>query len=147
MFLSLSLLTLVGEQASKVILIEKLPLLRALADIESNSKDSALGSKGEISRYQILPSTWKSWTYEPLGRAKISSTSSQVASHGLKLLDLEFKTYVGRRPNLKEIYVLWNLGPTKFRKLGFNYKRVPSVVKERAQRFESLVEAYEQARN
>lgn len=35
-------------------------LLSAIAEIETGSKDDAVGKKGEISRYQILPSVWDS---------------------------------------------------------------------------------------
>src|SRR5690348_452135 len=37
----------------------ELPLIKAIAEIESGHDDITVGKKGEVSRYQILPTTWK----------------------------------------------------------------------------------------
>jgi hypothetical protein len=52
----------------------------ALAMQESGCDDNAVGSAGEVSRYQILPSVWRTVTVLPISAAKNPCTALNVAS-------------------------------------------------------------------
>ena len=39
--------------------VQYMPFLKALADIESGNNPRAIGAKGEVSAYQILPKVWE----------------------------------------------------------------------------------------
>jgi hypothetical protein len=104
--------------------------LSALSMLETGNNDRMVGRAGEISRYQILKSEWRSvtntarWTDPHIAR--------QVT---LKLIDQrvkQFRVKHQRDPSDFEFYVLWN-APAQVLQ-----GKVSRVVAERAHRFANL---------
>ena len=110
--------------------------LEALSLIESGDNDAAVGSLGEVSRYQIRPHIWREYSASRSWRD--CRVSAQVAENHLKSLEETFVRRAGRAPTDFDTYVLWNAGPAYYAKVGFSAKRVHAVIRERAQRFVNL---------
>lgn len=110
--------------------------LDALSLIESGNNDAAVGSLGEVSRYQIRPHIWREYSASRSWRD--CRVSAQVAENHLKSLEDTFVRRAGRAPTDFDTYVLWNAGPAYYAKVGFSPKRVHPVIRERAQRFVNL---------
>ena len=118
------------------------PIRDALGMIESGNDDYAVGSAGEISRYQIKKDIW---------RAHSSSSRFSDKNEAWRItqivLDARIETYrrhTGHGPTAFDIYVLWN-APGHFQRVGYQPRRVSRVVAERATRFANLVERFETA--
>src|SRR6185503_4148792 len=110
--------------------------LEAISMIESGNNDSAIGGAGEVSRYQIMPVVWRSYTQS---RAyQNASVSTQIATKHLAYLETFFKERTGREPSDFDRYVLWNAGPVYYSKVGFSQRRVHPTIRERADRFVNL---------
>ena len=110
--------------------------LEALSLIESGNNDAAVGSLGEVSRYQIRPHIWRGYSASHSWRD--SRVSALVAENHLKSLEDTFLRRAGRAPTDFDLYVLWNAGPAYYAKMGFSPRRVHPVVRERAQRYVNL---------
>lgn len=110
--------------------------LEALSLIESGNNDAAVGSLGEVSRYQIRPYIWREYSASRSWRD--SRVSAQVAENHLKNLEETFVRRAGRAPTDFDSYVLWNAGAAYYAKVGFSPARVHPVIRERAQRFVNL---------
>jgi hypothetical protein len=52
--------------------------LRALAEVETGTKDRAIGRAGEVSRYQISPRVWRQYSHLPLEAADNPFTAQAV---------------------------------------------------------------------
>ena len=104
--------------------------LSALSMLETANNDRMVGRAGEISRYQILKSEWRSVT------SSAQWTNPQVARQvTLKLIDQRLKQFRAkhrRDPSDFEFYVLWN-APAQVL-----HGKVSPVVAERATRFANL---------
>ncbi len=98
----------------------------ALSMLESGNDDYAVGSHGEVSRYQIRPVLW------PGGNPKDADSALTAAQKIMTERVSKFTQTHGRAPTDFEFYVLWN-APTQ---LGHPSK----VVSERASRFANLVQ-------
>lgn len=112
--------------------------LEAIGMIESGNNDGAVGSAGEISRYQIKPHIWKRYT---ASRAYNNSlVSTWVADQYMSTLEDTFQRQSGRIPDDFDRYVLWNAGPGYYESIGFEQSRVNRLIRERALRFVNLRE-------
>lgn len=126
---ALILMTLIVQQFAG------LNLRFALGQIESGDNDRAIGAAGEVSRYQILPSVWEEYetrtdyTSEPLAWS--------VAQRIIAKRAAEFARRVGRQPEAREIYALWN-APGKFRKADYRMHMLTYAIQERCDRFANL---------
>jgi hypothetical protein len=111
--------------------------LNALGMIETGNNDQAIGSAGEISRYQLSPPVWRSYSrsmdYENPGLAL------QVARQHWSFLAAYFKEKTGRTPSDFDMYVLWNTRYGYYARKGFSKQQLCAVVQDRAQRFVNLV--------
>lgn len=117
--------------------------LEAISMIESGNDDRAIGGAGEVSRYQIMPRVWRSYTSS---RAyQNAEISTRIAQKHLEYLEGVFKSRTGREPTDFDRYVLWNAGPTYYNRIGFARRRVHPVIRERATRFVNLREMQEAA--
>ena len=123
------LLTTVGTKA-------ELSRLEALSLIESGDNDAAIGSAGEVSRFQILPHVWAHYSRSRAFRD--CRVSSQVAATHLRELTTWFQQQTGRPASDFDIYVLWNAGPNYYHKIGFKTARVSPIIRERARRYARL---------
>src|SRR5882757_6991395 len=111
--------------------------LDALGMIETGNNDREIGEAGEISRYQIHPVVWKSYSkstdyWNP-------DVSLQVACQHWNYLANYFKARTGREPDDFDMYVLWNTRYGYYARKGFSQTRISPVVQARAQRFVNLV--------
>lgn len=110
--------------------------LEAISMIETGDNDRAIGKAGEVSRYQLLPKTWRQYT--SARNYADPAISSQIARQHLASLEANFRAQAGREPTDFECYVLWNAGLSYYAKVGFNARRVSSKIRERADRFVNL---------
>ena len=97
----------------------------ALSMLESGNDDQAVGSLGEVSRYQIRPYLW------PGGNPLNAHVALKVAQKIMQTRITKFETSHHRAPTDFEFYILWNAPQD------VNHPR--RVVAERAHRFENLV--------
>lgn len=110
--------------------------LEALSLIESGGNDAAVGDAGEVSRYQILPKVWR--TYTRSADYRNPWLSREVARQHLNFLLAKFQREAGRHPHDFDLYVMWNAGINYYRRLGFDARKVHRLIRERAERFSNL---------
>jgi hypothetical protein len=109
----------------------------ALGMIETGNNDREVGKAGEVSRYQILPSVWKS--YSNSRDYQNPEVSLQVARQHWTYLANYFKQRAGHEPSDFDMYVLWNTSFGYYARKGFVRQQLNPVVIDRAQRFVNLV--------
>ena len=102
----------------------------ALSQIETRDNDSAVGSAGEISRYQIKPKLWRRYARSDASW-KNPSEALAAAQQLMKERCTNFEKAFSRPPTDYEFYVLWN-APGQI-------DRPRRAVRERAERFCRLV--------
>ena len=105
--------------------------LRSLADFESGGNDHAVGTHGEVSRYQILPALWRQHSF---GSPTDPVEARQVAIVIWRARFLEFHRMNFRPPTNQEAYALWNAPGA----MGRGYAWLSPVVRERCERFNHL---------
>jgi hypothetical protein len=110
----------------------------ALGMIESGNNDAAIGTSGEVSRYQIKPYIWREYSASRSWRDV--RVAALVAQDYLADLEETFRKRARREPTDFDLYVLWNAGPAYYSKVGFAPERVHRVIRERASRFVNLRE-------
>ena len=113
----------------------------ALGMIETGVNDSAVGSAGEVSRYQIMPSVWKK--YSESRDYRNPALSLEVARKHWVYLHDYFRKQTHREPTDFDMYVLWNTRFGYYARKGFDPKHLNRTVFDRAQRFCNLVELAE----
>ena len=118
--------------------------LEAISLIESGGNDAAVGYAGEVSRYQILPKVWR--TYSRSQNYRNPWLSGEVARHHLRFLMTRFQQETGRDPRDFDLYVMWNAGLNYYRKQGFDGSKVHRIIRERAERFVNLKQYLPSAR-
>lgn len=96
----------------------------ALGDVESGNDDCAHGRAGEISRYQIKRSVWRSHYHA--GRQNPWRNEAVAWSVAFEA---------------RELYALWN-APGTFRQCGYRVDRLPKVIGARCNRFARLCQKY-----
>lgn len=110
--------------------------LEAISLIESGGNDSAVGGAGEVSRYQILPKVWRSYTRSREYQNRF--LARDIARRHLDTLQRSFEQAVGRKPAEFDLYVMWNAGMDYYRRRGFSPRRIHAAIRERADRFVNL---------
>ena len=112
-------------------------LFFALGMIESGNDDRGIGPAGEVSRFQIHPAVWKSYsTSTDYGNPEVSA---RVARQHWGFLTNYFRESAGREPTTFDMYVLWNTRFGHYARKGFEPARLSAVVRDRAHRFVNLV--------
>ncbi len=94
--------------------------------IESGDDDRAVGSRGEVSRFQIRPELW------PGGNSHSIRDALTAAQEVMKPRLDTFEKSHGRPATDFEFYILWNAP--------WQVDHPSKVVKERARRFSNLVQ-------
>ena len=117
-----------------------LSIRAALGMIESGDDDHAVGSAGEISRYQIKKGIWRA--YSSSANYCDQNEAWRIAQKILAGRIEEYHRQTRRAPAPFDIYVLWN-APGQFQSVGYQPKRLSQVVAERATRFANLVQRAE----
>jgi hypothetical protein len=97
----------------------------ALSMIESGNDDQAIGSLGEVSRYQIRPALW------PGGNPQNATEALGAAQKIMRPRIAKFEHDHNRMPSDFEFYVLWNAP--------YEVNHPCRAVTERAERFANLV--------
>ena len=110
----------------------------ALGMIESGNNDAAVGSSGEVSRYQIKPRIWRGYSSSRSWRDV--RVAALVAQDYITELEDTFRKRARREPTDFDLYVLWNAGPAYYSRVGFARTRVDPAIRERAGRFVNLRE-------
>ena len=105
----------------------------ALSMIESGDNDRAIGNRGEVSRFQILPALWPGG--DPRNKEEALSAARAIMQVRLTRFQREYK----RPASDFEFYVLWNAP--------WDVGHPSKAVSERAQRFANLVESAHTARS
>ncbi len=106
--------------------------LTCLAMIESGGNDAAVGTHGEVTRYQIGRAEMRQHpdlAKSPTNTALATKYTLEIWQHRVFHFAAEFN----RAPTDLELYILWN-APAQIR-------HPHAVVLERAQRFENLLRA------
>lgn len=102
----------------------------ALSQLESGDDDWAVGSAGEISRYQIKPEVWRRYAAANADWRK-PDEALPVAREAMRERCAAFERVVHRPPTEVEFYILWN-APAQIQRPG-------KAVSGRAERFCNLV--------
>jgi hypothetical protein len=103
---------------------------------ERSSSDYVRGSRGEVSRYQILPTLWNQRTDS---RHFSDPTRAWLIARGILAERIDWFHYkTGREPNAFDLYAMWN-APSQYQKVGFRSAKLNKRVAERAHRFANLV--------
>jgi hypothetical protein len=102
----------------------------ALSMLESGDNDSAIGPSGEISRYQVLPSTWQRYTKDKVVDPLNSTNSLSVVQTIMTERCAHFQQMNHRAPSDFEFYLLWNC-PARV-------AHPSKLATDRAQRFANL---------
>ena len=102
----------------------------ALSQIESGDDDHAVGSAGEVSRYQIKPELWRRYAPAEADWTNPDNALS-VARQAMQERCAAFQRSVHRPPTDSEFYILWN-APAQIQRPG-------KAVVGRAERFCNLV--------
>jgi hypothetical protein len=103
----------------------------ALSQIESGDDDHAVGSAGEVSRYQISPEVWQRYAPPTAVWTKPEEALS-VAKQAMQERCAAFERTAHRPPTDVEFYVLWN-APAQIQRPG-------KAVLGRAGRFCNLID-------
>jgi len=138
MFRITKLIAIICLSAFPALAMAGLSKIDALGMIESGNNDAAIGTSGEISRYQIKPYIWREYSASRSWRDV--RVAALVAQDYLTDLEETFRKRARREPTDFDLYVLWNAGPAYYSKVGFAPERVHRVIRERASRFVNLRE-------
>jgi hypothetical protein len=111
--------------------------LNALGMIETGNNDRVIGAAGEISRYQLAPPVWK--TYSRSMDYRNPAVSLQVARQHWSHLAAYFKEKTGHMPGDFDMYVLWNTRYGYYAHYNFSPRLISAIVRDRADRFVNLV--------
>jgi len=111
--------------------------LFALGMIETGNDDRAIGLAGEISRYQLSPPVWQS--YSRSREYRNPNVSVRVAQQHWNYLASYFKEKCGRMPTDFDMYVMWNTRYGYYAHKHFSPRQISVIVQDRAQRFVNLV--------
>lgn len=111
--------------------------LFALGMIETGNEDSAVGSAGEVSRYQLSPQVWRN--YSSCGDYANPVVAAEVARMHWAFLANYFRNRSGRAPTDFDMYVLWNTTYGYYERRSFAVSKISKTVGERAERFVNLV--------
>jgi hypothetical protein len=122
-------------------------LVQAVREVESPTGKS--GDSGRArSHWQLHKAAWTDVNrirrqhrlkeYSWHSGTKNEFVSKVYARTYLTHLSDRISSHLGRPAQVREIYVAYNWGVTRFRKVGFNFNKAPRVVRGRAQRVENL---------
>ncbi|HXT13070.1 MAG TPA: hypothetical protein VN873_16030 [Candidatus Angelobacter sp.] len=104
--------------------------LSALSMLETGNDDYAVGSAGEISRFQVKKAEWKTVTNS--ANYTDSETARKVMMQLMEKRIHAFQEHFGRQPTDFEFYALWNAPAQVFA------GKISHKVAERCQRFANL---------
>lgn len=115
-------------------------LLLALSLHESNNNDFAVGKRGEVSRYQVMPQIWRMATLSRNWRSPAIANS--VACKIIRERWTWFKNGTKREPTPQEFYAMWN-APGLFMVRSYRLESMPPEIQERCERFARTLQKVE----
>jgi|SRR6266404_7107939 len=130
------LVAVIWTGAFSALQCKALSIRESLGMMESGNDDNAVGSAGEISRYQIKKKIWR--MYSSSSRFWDMNEAWNIAEKVLATRIDKYQRRTGHQPAAFDLYVLWN-APGQFQSVGFEQRRISHVVAERARRFANLV--------
>jgi hypothetical protein len=123
----------------------------ALAEFETGARkptrcasDFAVGSRKEISRFQILPSVWRE--YSRTNNFHDPKAAWAITAKILRDREADFRQATGRDWDGVDLYLMWN-APGSYRRARWDRARVSRVVRERAERFDALLQEHQRLRS
>jgi hypothetical protein len=90
---------------AKLTASDDLAFIEAIAHVESGNVASAIGRAGEVSKYQLMPSTWRDRTDWPLSDAKNATKAQAVA-----LAHLQWLRRHGKTDDYRTLAMMWRYG-------------------------------------
>lgn len=109
----------------------------ALSQIESGDNDKAIGSAGELGRYQVKPAFW---TPQERLQAQNQQIALTVAIRHMNALKASFKRLTGRDATDTDAIVLWKAGVAGYARKGFDTGRMSAAQQDRIERLRNLME-------
>lgn len=97
--------------------------------------DTLRGRAGEVSRFQIMPDVWRS--YSSSREYTDPEVAWTVAERILSERIEQFRTTTNREPSALEVYLLWNK-PGHFEEMAYDTAKVRELYRSRAERFSNL---------
>jgi hypothetical protein len=97
--------------------------------------DRVVGSRKEVSRFQILPVVWRQ--YSSSRNYSDPQTAWDVANKILSEREQTFRRAANRDWDAVDLYLMWN-APGVYQRANWNRAKVSRPVLERAQRFANL---------
>jgi hypothetical protein len=97
--------------------------------------DTLRGRAGEVSRFQIMPEVWQS--YSQSRDYTDPEVAWTVAERILSERIGQFRTTTNREPSALEVYLLWNK-PGHFEEMAYDTAKVRELYRSRAERFSNL---------
>ena len=101
----------------------------------SGAADRMIGSRQEVSRFQILPKVWRQYTRSR--NYTNPDVAWTVAERILRDREQWFKRATGREWDDVDLYLMWN-APGAYAKANWDRAKLSRVVLNRAQRFANL---------
>ena len=111
----------------------------AIAYIESGNRMHAVGTKGERTAWQIMPTTWNQYT-RPCESLKMASradayvVASRIYAHNY----VRFVKAHNKFPSHTDVYAMWNLGFAGYKRRGFNIDRCPAITRRAAAKYMTI---------
>ena len=121
---------------ASIVSVNSMTIRAALSQVESGDNDSAIGTHGEVSRFQIMPHVWR--TFGRKLNPRKADAAWFVAEKVLEARTMYFEGAFGRKPTARELYALWN-APGMLAHARGNLTLLPKKIQERCERFENLV--------
>lgn len=122
---------------------DAMQLREALGHFESgattptrSAADAKIGSRKEVSRFQILPQVWRQ--YSKSAQYRDPDAAWAVAEKVLTDRHTWFTKATGREWDAVDLYLMWN-APAVYERAKWDRRKVSRVVLERAQRFANLL--------
>jgi len=98
--------------------------------------DSKVGSRKEVSRFQILPHIWRQYSKSP--QYQNPDVAWSVTEKILAERHAWFTKATGREWDPVDLYIMWN-APSVYERAKWDRRKVSAVVMERAKRFANLM--------
>ena len=114
----------------------------ALAEFETGATragrcagDRAVGSRQEISRFQILPAIWREYSHATNYQSPDAAWA--VAEKILRDREVIFRRATGREWDAVDLYLMWN-APGAYQRAHWDRAKVSRAVRDRAHRYANL---------
>lgn len=112
-----------------------MPLLDAIAMVESGNNSSAIGDGGRATGAWQMHAAARQDAMRYLGR---DGTDRELANALLNNINLRLHRALKHAPTPGDSYAVWNLGFTGYQRRGFSLSKCPTITQRAARRVERL---------